>query len=45
VVAALEPLWLPDGDEEWPYGALLSVFRADIPVLPPDEQPATPAAG
>ena len=37
VAAALEALRLPDGAEGRPYGVLLSLYRADIPVLPPDD--------
>ena len=37
LAAALEALPLPDEPEGRPYGVLLSVYRADIPVLPPDD--------
>ena len=37
IAAALEALPLPDGPGGRPYGVLLSVYRADIPVLPPDD--------
>jgi hypothetical protein len=37
VAATLEALPLPDSAEDQPYGVLLSVYRADVPVLPPDD--------
>jgi DNA-binding transcriptional ArsR family regulator len=37
VAEALEALSLPDEAEGQPYGVLLSVYRADVPVLPPDQ--------
>jgi DNA-binding transcriptional ArsR family regulator len=37
VTATLEALQLPDETEGLLYGVLLSIYRADIPVLPPDD--------
>ena len=37
LAARLEALAVPDAAAGLPYGVLLSLYRADIPVLPPDD--------